>query len=604
MRTELRKGIAILLAAVLLTAGLLAVPSFAVYAAPDDGGRVPYRYSFDHLHTASFTDTGIKVVRNLELELGQPLEAAGWMATDEGISDYLYMWVPSGGSVAGTWEQVTTLQILPRPDLTAAGIEYPSGHSTAGFQFTIEPPEDLPEGYYDIYIRALDGMGIPCDLAAILNLRYGKPDEITESSRRISFPRILREGEAALFGGAAVTEEAITLPPDGGVRLGTLHLAGVEAVRVTYEVTDPDAAGKTPVLGLKSAGIYSYGKGDEGYNATHSLAFTPIHTDRTEVLLDLTACDEYGEVWLTGHLNSEIRVTGIEFIYSGYGTDRVAARIHFSEALVATHFGGNNRTDLKGFTDPVLGDVLRLEVMEETNDPFVFFNAGGLLKEHDVVLDAHEYKYMVLLYRSYADNPTDRMHLYLCSGPIRNATEECNHPVTLLRDGKWHYLLIDLTQRANWDGIINGWRFDYLGESQPGQGIDIASIQFFRTSSAAKAAAKQDPSKASPFKAGDTPVILDMCEEENEDGETLTIDPADIYEIAEPPAEIPTEPVTEVTTDPLDETDPPTPTPEDTTDVPPATVQKGCRSALCLPLAWSSLILLALVLSKRKKSIP
>jgi hypothetical protein len=138
----------------------------------------------------------------------------------------------------------------------------------------------------------------------------------------------------------------------------------------------------------------------------------------------------------------------------------------------------------------------------------------------------------------------------------------------------------------------------------PGQGIDIASIQFFRTSSAAKAAAKQDPAKASPFKAGDTPVILDTCEEENEDGETLTIDPADIYEIAEPPAEIPTEPVTEATTDPLDETDPPTPTPEDTTDVPLATVQKGCRSALCLPLAWPALILPALALSKRKKSIP
>ena len=39
----LRKGIALLIAFTLLAAGLLAIPSFAVYAAPDDGGRVPYR---------------------------------------------------------------------------------------------------------------------------------------------------------------------------------------------------------------------------------------------------------------------------------------------------------------------------------------------------------------------------------------------------------------------------------------------------------------------------------------------------------------------------------------------------------------------------------
>ena len=605
MRIGSRKGMTVLLAAVLLTAGLLAVPSFAVYAAPDDGGRVPYHYSFDKLHTGACSDTKISVLRNLELEMGQPIEAAGWVATDEGISAYLYMWVPSGGGVAGEWEQVTTLQILPRPDLAPAGIAYPSGHSTAGFHFTIEPPEELPEGYYDIYIRALDGMGTPCDLAAVLNLRYGKPDEITEAARRISFPRILREGETSLFGGASVTEEAITLPPDGGVRLGTLNLAGMEGVRIQYEVADPSAAGKTPVLGLKSAGIYSYGKGDEGYNTTHSLAFTPIHTDRTEVLLDLTSCDDYGEVWLTGHLNGELRITEVEFIQNGYGTNRVAARIHFSEDLKNQYFTQFSRTDLKGITDPVLGDVLRMEVNEASNDPYVFFNAGGLLKEHDILLDANEYKYMVLLYRSYADNPTDRMNLYLCSGTITGATEECNHGVTLRRDGKWHYLLIDLTQRANWGGIIHGWRFDYLGNSLPGQGVDIASVQFFRTFKAANAAARQDPAKATPFKAGDTPVIRDMREEEGkEDDGALTIDPADTYEITEAPTEPPIELPTGPDTDPADGT---TPDPDESaadtvTDPDTEPPRKGCRSALTSPATLLALCLFAPLFHQRKKS--
>ena len=132
---------------------------------------------------------------------------------------------------------------------------------------------------------------------------------------------------------------------------------------------------------------------------------------------------------------------------------------------------------MKGITDPVLGDVLRMEVNEASNDPYVFFNAGGLLKEHDILLDANEYKYMVLLYRSYADNPTDRMNLYLCSGTITGATEECNHGVTLRRDGKWHYLLIDLTQRANWGGIINGWRF-VIRSDFPGPTLTPYSFPF------------------------------------------------------------------------------------------------------------------------------
>ena len=42
MIQNLRKGIAVLLAILLLTAGLSVIPSFAVYAAPDGGGRVPY----------------------------------------------------------------------------------------------------------------------------------------------------------------------------------------------------------------------------------------------------------------------------------------------------------------------------------------------------------------------------------------------------------------------------------------------------------------------------------------------------------------------------------------------------------------------------------
>ena len=602
MIQNLRKGIAVLLAILLLTAGLSVIPSFAVYAAPDGGGRVPYLYSFEKLHTKSHSDTRIAVMRDMTLELGQSIEAVGWLATDEGVAGYQYMWIPTGGG-NGEWQDVTDVQISPRPDLVSAGVPYSSGHSTAGFTFTITPPADLAEGCYDVYIRALDGMGTPCDLAALLNLRYGEPDVTSESARLISIPRIGREGEEALFGGSTINEGALTLPPDGGVRLGDLNLAGFEAVKIVYELLDPDAEGKLPVLGLKSEGTYSYGKGDEGYNMTHDLAYTTLSAAQGEAVISLQGCDESGEVWLTGHLNCEIRITEIEFVCNGYGTDRVAARIQFSEDLIS-YFSQLNRTELKPVNDPVLGDVLRMEVKEETNDPYAHFKAGALLKDHDIVLDAEDYKYMVFLYRSGTDNNSTRMNLYLCSGAITGATEDCNQGVSLVNDGKWHYLLVDLTQRANWDGVINGWRFDYISaNSDAGDFVDFASVQFFRTYDAAKAAASRDPAKGSAFHTGDLPIIRDMSEEQGQEDsdELLSIDPNETYEVTEPPAEPPTEPPT----DPAEETQTASPeTTEDTTETIPETRPdgKGCRSILCGSAAWIALSFSALVLSKRKKS--
>ena len=38
-----------------------------------------------------------------------------------------------------------------------------------------------------------------------------------------------------------------------------------------------------------------------------------------------------------------------------------------------------------------MGDVLRMQVRDETNDPFVYFSAGLLLREHDLAIDWIDY---------------------------------------------------------------------------------------------------------------------------------------------------------------------------------------------------------------------
>ncbi len=588
---SIRKSLALFLTVLSVLAGLympLSQAALRVSASPDEGGRVPYVFHFEILHTQTGGGNGIRVFRDMELPLGQALEAAGWLATAEGVSAYQYLWLPVGGGSA-EWVTMQDAAIMERNDLTAAGVEYPSGHGTAGFALSVPPPEDAPEGYYDLYIRALDGMGSPCDLAAVLNLRYGEPDRVSDTDLTVSIPRLGREGEEALPGGSAVEGELLRIPPDGRVRLGSYNLAVFEAVKITYRMPETDApeGERVPILGLKTAGLHSFGKADEAYNTTNSLVYAPLREREGEVTMSLADCYEDGELWLTGHTYGDLLVTEIQFVYNGCGSDRVAARIHLSGELAGIYFGGYNKTSPLGVTDPILGDVLRLEVQEATNDPYAYFRAGDLLRDHEITLDADEYTYLVFLYRADPAINTDRMNLYLCSGSITGPTEECNQGVTLQRDGKWHYLLVDLTQKENWGGIINGWRFDYIsGESDPGDGVEFASVQLFRTAKAAQELAAQDPLSAEPYCIGDPVLIRDMREEQEEE-QDFVLDPADTYEVTEPESEPPSEPAEETDTP----SDPSSPETESAPEPTPAPNQRGCASSaqamlfLVLPFA-------------------
>lgn len=581
--------------ALLLMTGVMAVLS--VSAAPDAGGRVPYEYSVDDLNGEHISGTMIGVIKDLHLPEGESLTVKGWLATGEGVAAYQYLWLPAGGGQA-EWKTVDAKNaaIFKRGDLASAGVPYPSGHSTAGFDLTIDPPEGTPEGVYDVYIRALDGMGTPCDLVALLRLRYGDPDIDDGRSRLISFSRILREGGNAVAGDTVVSEDGIVLSENARVRLGELDLAVFEQLRITYKASDTGVAvgeGRRAVLGLKSSGDHGYGKTGEPYNMTDSLVYAALDPAVEEGVLeiDLTPCGENGEVWLTGYLGGELTVTSVEFIYNGCATDRVAARIDLSGDLINTYFSSNNRTEATGVTDPVLGEVLRLEVREDTNDPYIHFNAGQLLADNEIALDADEYKYMVLLCRALPENSHNTMTFYLCAGPITSATEACTRSFSVQNDGKWHYYLIDLTRTENWSGIINGWRFDYLnGDSLAGHAVEFASVQFFRTLEGAEQAANEDPLAREPYKSGDPAVVRDMSEENTGSESDYVIDPEDTYIVTEPVTEPPTESMTLSTTPSPAESDArPDDTsaegePSDPRETEPAAKQ-GCASTLSmLPL--------------------
>ncbi len=559
-----------LVALLLMGALSLLIPSLPASGAGTPP-PAPFLFAVDKSSIGQLSGMGgnqLTVRRDTHLPRGEALTLNGWVSTERGISAYQFIWVPTGGAPAA-WQTVQNATIAARPDLTNANIPYPNGHKTAGFALTVPPPADAADGYYDVFIRALDGDGAPCDFLALVHLRYGNADPDNRTSRRISFARLMEEAAAdpsVLRGDATVTGEGIRLAVGGRVRLGEFDLAGFESVTLTYQTVSGQPLRSEPrgtMLALSAAGDHAIGTGDDKYNMTDVLTYALPTEAAGKLTLPLTDIRHAGAVWLTGHLSEAVLITSVEFTYTGNGSDRVAARIHLSEALLGNHFAGANAVNLSGVRDPLLGDVLRIEVAQDTNDPYVHFYAEQVLEAAGIRLSADEYRYMVVLARAMPHNAGRHMAFYLCAGTIIGATGDCTHSTLLENDGEWHYYLLDLTQVELWKGVIHGWRFDIInGNCHAGDAVEYASVQFFRTQEAAEAAAARPVSEATPYTVGDAVVYPDMVEEQS-GGES--VDPADTY--VETTSETVWETTSETTPEALPETLPET-TPEAEGSVP------------------------------------
>lgn len=551
----------LLICAALLTAILCALPT-GVLAATEpqakitDLPRPPYTFSVDEVTGGrGFSASSmLYVYEDFSLAGGQSLTMKGWIATDEGIKNYEYAWV-SGMHRTPEWTQVTNLQIIPRGDLKNAGIPYEAGHETAGFSFTIQPDASLEDGYYDLYVRAISGDGVGLDIAMFPRLCYGEPDRDNGENRIISFPRIAKTPGALT--NASVHEAGLIMTNTSFAALGELELAAFSSIRVTYSLSEAYTNGKQAILGFKSSAAHPYGNGKDLYNLTDHIIALPLHTETTdmqtvELDLDNVSLPPCSAPYLAAYLADGISLTihDITLTYRGHAYDHTAAKIYFSEDTIP-HFQGVNRVELKGVSDPVMGDVLRIEVTEETNDPFTHFNAAGLLKDYDLRLNADHYKYMVVLARANSANLHTNMTFYLCAGTIYGATEACTYTHTLTRDGKWHYYIFDLTDKENWTGNINGWRFDIIsGDSLPGNYVDFASIQLFSTLEAAQKASSASVSTGiTPHQLG-MPILQRHDDLEHNDGPTppVIFEDGDWFEIETEPE---TEPITEPETQPL-----------------------------------------------------
>lgn len=578
-----------LLLCVLLISVLSVIGTSA--ATGPDLRREPYVFSIDQITggTAFGGVSTIHIYEDLVFPESGVMTLQGWIATDEGISHYEYAWV-SGEHSTPAWQKASNITISVRPDLIGAGIPYPGGHSTAGFSVDILPPEDVDDGYYDLYVRAVTGDGVGCDIALFSHIMYGTPDYDDSDKRIISFPRLAKT-EGALTN-ADITDTSLVMTNQSIAALGSLDLGVFERIKITYSVSENYTNSKQALIGFKSSPDHLYGDGEGLYNLTDHITALPLDTGTTgpqTVALDLSKVDlaSHESLYLSAYLKDGVTLTvhEIELTYRGKGYDRTAAKIYFSSDVIG-HFTGVNKVTLSGINDPVMGEVLRFEVNEETNDPYAHFNARALLDEYDLHLSANDYKYMVVLARASAENQHDHMTFYLCAGSIYGATEACTYTHTLMTDGQWHYYVFDLTSKENWKGGINGWRFDIInGDCTPGSYVDFASVQFFSTPEAAVAAAGASVAgNITPHAPGMPAVARDDSEESPQSDDPMVFQEGDWFKETtsaetEPPVEPDTQPVSPSVTLPSEET---VPSPDETNTEVPTDPQheptKGCGS--------------------------
>ena len=614
MRYTLRRTACACLTLVLVLS-LLCTPPFGVEAkaGPADR-RVPYQFVIDDVFGKKnvFGDERPDMETGWTLKAGQRLTFTGWLAVDEGVSRYEYAFV-GVNDLSPDWKPCEDTVIGKRPDLTRAGIPYATGHDTAGFTVTVTAP-DASDGFFDFYLRGVSGDDVFCDLLISVGVTIGLPDTDDGKTHGINLAR-LRRDDTGQSGVTFNEDNSAILSGQSVLDLGLLDLGIYETVIIRYATdaafcTEKD--GDRAILGLKSEPVGSragtmpapYTRTDGRYDMTDSLAYSTVPAGERQLQLDLKNVQSYGHVYLTSCLFGEdtVRILSVTFTYVGSGGTKVAAKIRFSGDL-EPYFYSPNTCTIKNVHDNVMGDVLRFEPPEATNDTYIHFNAEGLFEASGIRLSADDYKYMVVLCRARQGNAGNRLTFYLCPGAIGGPTEECTKTFETINDSQWHYYVLDLHTPATWQGIIHLWRFDCIqGHSNPGDWVDFASIQFFRTEEAAlKAAAVSVKTPPEVYACGDDPVLKDMSEEEAIAAGIGPFTPSadKTYVFEEPATEAPTEAPTEPVTVPETSAD----TSAATEEVTGNASRKGCgSSAALLPLITAGLVPVIMMKTKNSKS--
>lgn len=136
--------------------------------------------------------------------------------------------------------------------------------------------------------------------------------------------------------------------------------------------------------------------------------------------------------------------------------------------------GGNvNATSVK-----LCDGYIRFTPTQSTNDPFVYYNTEAAFNS----LNANNYKYFVIKYRTSEKVTTPSTELFLCAGNISGPTGGYSVSFSHGTAGEWNTQIVDLSSLSYWSGKIHGVRLDYFaGVSDSDEYFDVEYIAFAKT---------------------------------------------------------------------------------------------------------------------------
>lgn len=433
-------------ASVLLLLGVLCIAPSAVF-------RRDYKVTVDV--PSGITSTGsAALLKNVDNGPGDTLRIAGWIKADFTMSYYEY--TIDGGK---TWVRAEGA-VIARNDVQQ---HCPNTYKTAGFDLSIDVSA-LQRGTYDVFLRGYTDEGDVVDTVVMLDVAIGRADTHTMAYTEINLRAFeVQSGKMLLHAGQPVVLGAYNLRNYQSAEL-ILDQAATVTLRSSADAAFPfEAQFADPVQNDDGTYTMTIALDEVQYAGELVLGSdTELKIDRLR--LYTTVPDYY-----TGELTVHMTTTPYEF------------------------FSGANNVDAAISADETVGTFTRLYPVNETNDPFIYFNLGKYLKQtQGMQISADHYRYMVITMQAPETNSPGHFRLFLCAGEIHGPHGDSHVSFTPTNDGKWHRYVIPLCEEEHWTGQIYGMRFDFIdANAKPSDYANIASISLFADEQSAKQAAAQ-----------------------------------------------------------------------------------------------------------------
>ncbi|MBQ7599170.1 MAG: hypothetical protein IJU57_00675 [Clostridia bacterium] len=154
--------------------------------------------------------------------------------------------------------------------------------------------------------------------------------------------------------------------------------------------------------------------------------------------------------------------------------------IDFSLPEMTSYFSGAHDVTVQSVEDPDHGRAVKISTSRATIDPYVTFNYKKFVTAQGIEqLSADDYKAVVLKFKQSGCSDA-KFELFYYTGRITWAV--AGNSVLQNYDSTatgWQYVIFDMSTAANWKGIINGFRFDFMYTGgAAGESITVGKIFF------------------------------------------------------------------------------------------------------------------------------